>query len=218
MKLFKKLLPALSLAFLISCNDTSTASNDAEDSTAVEIDETALAQQQIAAAFPDVYQFFAKQDSTFSPQKFMETEADTMQVAPALPANEELKSYHPYFIYNADSSYAIDLYSYNIVLTQRNGKTIGEAGGPDTEVGLVNLKNNTRQRIYFGGSSSAVLDAKWVDNNTFLLMTGEIIKDYAFDPMVIKYTLPQHTIQRFVYEDTLSVRPSEYQDSRLEIR
>jgi hypothetical protein len=220
MSVFRKLFAVIGFAFLISCNNNSTVSNDAEaqDSTETEIDETALAQQQIAAAFPAVYQFFAKQDSLFAPQKFVETEADTVQATTALPNTQELKAFYPYFIYNTDSSYAIDLYSYNILLVNKNGTTIGEAGGPDTEVGLVDLKNNTRRRVYFGGSSSAVLDANWINNNSFLLMTGEIVKDDAFSPTILKYTLPDHSVQRFIYDDTLSVRPSEYQDKRLPIR
>ena len=204
---------------IMSCNnnnDTATTENTT-DTTEV-VDETAIAQQQLATAFPEEYQFFKNQDSSFTAQKFVETETDTVHTEPALAVSETLKKYYPYFIYNPDSTYAIDLYSYNIVLVTRNGKTIGKAGGPDTEVGLVDIKNNTRRRIYFGGSSSAVLNAKWINDNEFLLMTGELIKDSSFNPTILKYTLPDHTLVRFVYEDTLKIKPSEYKDVRLQIQ
>ena len=216
MKLIVKLFFIAGVALITSCINNSTSKENTADTTEV-VDETAIAQQQLAAAFPEEYQFFKNQDSSFTPQKFVETETDTIHTEPALAVNETLKKYYPYFIYNPDSTYAIDLYSYNIVLVNKDGKTVGKAGGPDTEVGLVDLKNHTRRRVYFGGSSSAVLNAKWINDNEFLLMTGEIIKDEAFSPTVLKYTLPAHTLVRFVYEDTLSVRPSEYVDARLNI-
>ncbi|MGN6401422.1 MAG: hypothetical protein ACTHMD_13275, partial [Flavisolibacter sp.] len=187
------------------------------DTTEV-VDETAITQQQLATAFPEEYQFFKNQDSSFTAQKFVETEIDTVHTEPALAVSETLKKYYAYFIYNPGSSYAIDLYSYNIVLVKKNGTTVGKAGGPDTEVGLVDIKNNTRRRIYFGGSSSAVLNAKWINDNEFLLMTGELIEDESFNPTILKYTLPDHTLVRFVYEDTLKIKPSEYKDVRLQIQ
>lgn len=217
MKLIVKLFFVAGIALATSCNNNSASEENAADTTEV-VDETAIAQQQLATAFPQEYQFFKKQDSSFTPQKFAETETDTVHTEPALAVGEGLKKYYPYLIYNPDSSYAIDLYSYNIVLINKNGKTIGKAGGPDTEVGLVDLKNNTRRRIYFGGSSSVVLNAKWINDNEFLLMTGEIIKDEAFSPTVLKYTLPNHILVRFVYEDTLNIKPSEYKDARLQIQ
>jgi hypothetical protein len=220
MKLYPKLFVVAGLALITSCNNSSTPKEAREDSSAVEeVDETAIAQQQIVSAFPSVYQFFSQQDTSFAPQKFVETQTDTLQAAPVLAINEKaLKPYYPYLIYSPDSAYAIDLYSYNIVLVNRNNKTIGKAGGPDTEVGLVDVKNHTRKRIYFGGSSSAVLDAKWLNNQEFLVMTGEIIKDKAFSPVILKFSIPANTLQHFIYDDTLSVRPADYEDKRLPIQ
>ncbi|MGN6163610.1 MAG: hypothetical protein ACTHOF_03635 [Flavisolibacter sp.] len=205
------------IVLVASCNNNATNTENTTDTTEV-VDETAIAQQQLAAAFPEEYQFFKSQDSSFTSQKFIETETDTVHNEPALAVSESLQKYYPYFIYNPDSTYAIDLYSYNIVLVTKNGKTIGKAGGPDTEVGLVDIKNNTRRRIYFGGSSSAILNAKWINDNEFLLMTGELIKDSSFNPTILKYTLPSHTLVRFVYDDTLKMKPSEYKDARLQIQ
>lgn len=217
MKTLNKLLVVAFIALMTSCTNNSPSKETAADTTAVEeVDETAIAQQQIVTAFPSVYQFFTQQDSSFAPQKFVETETDTLQASPALPANgKELKSFYPYFIYNPDSSYAIDLYSSNVVLTNRAGKTVAKAAGPDTEVGLINTRNNTRKRIYFGGSSSAVLDAKWLNNQEFLIMTGEVIKDKAFSPTILKYAVPANTVQHFIYDDTLRIRPAEYTGGKL---
>jgi hypothetical protein len=133
-----------------------------------------------------------------------------------LKLSEALKSYYPLFIYNADSSYAIDLYSYNVILQKRNGKIIADQAGPDTEVALVDLKNKTRKRIYFGGSSSAVLDAKWINNEELFLLTGEIIDASKFQPQVLLYKLSDSSAREFVYTDTLRVSIKDYTDRRLQ--
>jgi hypothetical protein len=110
MKVYTKLFVAAGIALITSCNNRPAPKETREDRSTVEVDETAIAQQQIVAAFPDVYQFFSRQDTSFAPQKFVETETDTLQAAPALAAIEKvLKPYYPYLIYSPGSSHAIDL-------------------------------------------------------------------------------------------------------------
>ncbi len=212
----KFFVPTTLVLFLVACNNNeNTASHpQSNDTTEVEEPVVDVNQQEIVKAFPDAYQFFNQQDSTFNSGGFEETTSDTIQT-PALKLSSALKSYAPYFIYNSDSSYAVDLYSYNILFVKRNGKTVAEAGGPDTEVGLIDLKNKTRKRIYFGGASSAVMDAKWVNNTQFLLLTGEIIDDTKLQPQLIKYTVDGSVATDFVYDDTLQVKVSDYRDKRL---
>lgn len=207
--------PVTLVLLLAACNNENTANPpQSNDTTEVEEPVVDVSRQEIANAFPDAYQFFNQQDSTFNAGRFEETTSDTIHT-PALKLSNTLKSYAPYFIYNADSSYAVDLYSYNILFVKRNGKTVAEAGGPDTEVGLIDLKNKTRKRIYFGGASSAVMDAKWINNTQFLLLTGEIINDTKFQPQLIKYTVSDSVETDFVYDDTLQVKVSDYRDKRL---
>ncbi|HVW99642.1 MAG TPA: hypothetical protein VHA52_04250 [Candidatus Babeliaceae bacterium] len=157
---------------------------------------------------------FSQQDSSFSASRFSEATTDTA-VNRALPLTASLKSFYPYFIYNPDSSYAIDLYSYNILFVKRKGKTVAEQGEPDTEVALIDFNRKTRKRIYFGGTSSAVLDAKWISKYRVLLLTGEVIGRTKFQPELLKYSVGDSTIQDFVYPDTLQLNISDYEDKRL---
>jgi hypothetical protein len=199
---------------VLSCNNNANnAEEQRADSTEAEVVNEDIA--AIADAFPDIYHFFSVTDSTFSPDKFIEVSRDTLANEPESVVGPVLKEYFPYFIFNNDSSFAIDLYSYNISFTTRNGKTKVEEMGPDTEVGLVDMENKTRRRIFFGGTSAVVMDAEWLNNRAFLLMTGENITEKEFIPTITRINLTDNSVKRFVYDDTLKVEIANYKDRRL---
>lgn len=204
----------LLIAFTIGC--ANNASNEQKAGKTSEVEEPYVdsAQQQIEIAFPGTYNFFQQQDSSFDISNFEEVGFDSV-IHRSLPVTEGLKAYYPYFIYNSDSSYAVDLYSYNVLFVNRRGKTVAQKGEPDTEVALVDLKNNTRKRIFFGGSSSVVLDAKWIDNHRFLLLTGEVVEGNEFRPAVLRYDVNTNLLDHFVYNDTLHLNAADYSDRRL---
>jgi hypothetical protein len=215
-----KALAFFTFIFLVACNNNADVNSTVDSSQAppVVLDSEQIAMQKVTEAFPTLYNYLKQNDSSFDAGKFIATQVDSLQQQKPLPLDEaEAKIFQPYFLYNNDSSYAIDLYSYNLVPRPRNGTIIFKEGGPDTEVGLINVQDKTRSRVYFGGSSSTVLDASWVDKNTFLLMAGEIVGEERFVPMIMKFDVPAQTIQRFLYEDTLQVRPSGYKDGRIKI-
>lgn len=212
----KKFIPFILVFGLLACNNNS--SSETENKEAVEEVEEPYAdpvKQEISSAFPAAYRFFSIQDSSFNAYKFEQMSSDTAN-SPDLKLLETSNSYSPLFIYNADSSYAIDLYSYNVVLHKRNGKTVANHAGPDTEVAVIDLKNKTRKRIYFGGSSSAVLDAKWINNDELFLLTGEIINQSQFQPLLLQYKVTDNSTNKFVYSDTLQLNTADYPDKRLE--
>jgi hypothetical protein len=203
-----------------SCNnrsaDTKASNFDTteKESEIVPSPEAALFQK----SFPQLFSFYSSQDSSFSPEVFQRAVEKNLDSS-AYPINQqELKPYYPYFIYSPDSSHAIDIYSYNIIFEKRNGKTIAQASGPDTEAGLIDMKNKTRKRVLFGGSSMVILDGAWLDNHEFLLAGGEIIGNKLFQPHIWQINIPQNTIQNIIYEDSLTVKPTEYQDKRLKIQ
>lgn len=199
--------------FFIACNNTVPLNEDKDEAEVEERGPNPLL-QKLVVAFPEIYQGFVQQDSSFLATRFELAGYDSLSSVPLSETNE-LKAYYPYFIYNEDSSYAIDLYSYNILLVKRNGKTVAEEAGPDTEVGLVDLKNKTRQRIYFGGSSSVVLAARWSDRREFFVLTGENIGNNKFHPSILSYNTETRTISHFEYPDTLNIKPMEYRQGKL---
>jgi hypothetical protein len=212
--MIKKFIPFLLAMAIVACN----SSSNKEDKETIEEQEVPYVdpvKQEISSAFPATYQFFSTQDSSFDASKFQQMSSKVVS-SPDLKLSDRIKSYSPLFVYNADSSFAIDLYSYNIIFRKRNGKITVNHAGPDTEVALIDLKNKTRKRIYFGGSSSAIIDAKWINNEEFFLLTGEIIDQSKFQPRVLQYTLTDNSEKEFVYSDTLHLNIGEYADRSLE--
>lgn len=200
--------------FFIACSNNRQPKEESTNVQEAEEPYVDPDQQKLTTVFSDIYRQFAQQDSSFNPGRF-ELAGDDSLTTPPLAETKQLLAYYPYFIYNKDSSYAIDLYSYNVLLIKRNGKTLVTESGPDTEVGLVNLKNKTRQRIYFGGSSSTVLDAKWSGNNELFLMTGELIGNDKFQPAILKYNTDSKIVRHFVYPDSLHLKPVDYKQREL---
>jgi len=207
------------LAFIllfVACNNDASPDNGAgKDSSEIEEPYVDPSTQQIISAFPEAYQFFSSKDSSFNASRF-EQASTAVSDFPSLKLSDQEEKFYPYFIFNSDSTYAIDLYSYNFLLEKRNGKTVAQPAGPDTEAGLVDLKNQTRKRIYFGGSSSAILDARWINDKEFFLLTGEVIGNTKFHPEILKYDLAGDELNNFVYTDTLQVKIADYRDKRLE--
>lgn len=211
----KKFIPLLFVLVLLACNNNNSSKK--VDKNTIEEEEIPYVdpvQQEISSAFPPAYQFFSARDSSFDASKFQQMSSQKIN-NPDLKLSETLKSYDPLFIFNADSSYAIDLYSYNYILQRRNGETVVNHAGPDVEAALIDLKNKTRKRIYFGGSSSALLDAKWTTKDEFFLLMGEIIEQSKFQPRILQYRLQDSSANEFVYTDTLRLSVEDYEDRRL---
>ncbi|MBD0365896.1 MAG: hypothetical protein ICV53_07310, partial [Flavisolibacter sp.] len=134
------------LLLMAACtNSASDKSREPEVVNPIAFGETNTA---IETAFPDVFRYFSRQDSSFSATHFQLISEDSLEALPPGTINkQELRPYLPYLIYNKDSSQAIDMYSYNILLTNKNGNTVSEAAGPDSEVALLDFKANTRRRL-----------------------------------------------------------------------
>lgn len=211
--MIKRLSTLLLLTTLVACTNQSEPPVSKEDGVAAERETTpSPGSPSSNPAFPSLFRYFSEQNSRFSPGKFEEAGTSRIDTSAALPVDEEqVTPFYPYLLYNSDSTYAIDLYSYNYVITTRNNKTVAEEGGPDTEVALIDLKNKTRKRVFFGGTSTAVYDAKWASDRSFLLATGEMISSqsaetYGVQPELLLYDMAQGVVKHFLYPDTLQVK------------
>lgn len=221
--MIKRFSTMLLVTTLAACTNNAGSGETEEDSSVTETETPAPAlSQQLSAAFPSLFRYFREQDNRFSPEKFEEATTRPIDTTAAQPVEEDqLAPYYPYLVYNGDSTYAIDLYSYNYVITTRNNKPVVEEGGPDTEVAIIDLKAKTRKRVFFGGTSTAVYDAAWINNKTFFLATGEMITsqsadNYGVQPDILLYDLAQSQVKHLIYPDTLQVGKGQgYSDNRL---
>jgi hypothetical protein len=217
----KKLLIVATALVLFACNNSTEAPKEIQDTTTAETEEAIEPSEveQAKITFPQLFSFYESKDSSFTEEKFDVGIMDSMNVTAPQPLNEtELKPYYPYLVYNSDSSKAIDLYSYNIMLSNKNGKTVGQAGGPDTEIAVIDFKNKTRQRIFYAGPSFVIHDGQWIDNKTLSLVGGEVIDDDRISPFVWMIDIDAKSMKVLDYRDTLRVNPRAYQNSRIPMR
>lgn len=193
----------LAAATLGACNNNAATKEDRVDTVTERSEETAD-ELMVLQAFPEMYRQLSRQDASFSPDRFQETEGGTMEPVPGrfFPP-EELQPYLPYLIYNSDSSQAIDLVTYNYMLDRKNGETVLEPAGPDTEVAVIDLKKNMRTRIFFSGPGTTIREGKWLGENTVLLGGAENVNSTAIRPILLRINLKENNLQRFTYADKL---------------
>lgn len=198
----KFLLLSLLAAGLFACTDTADT-GDKEVATEPAPETSTLDWKE--EAFPQYLRALESQDSTFTLDSFAvqeptPTNVDT-QARPLDP--ERLVPFQSLFIYNDDSTQAIDLFSYNFVPTARAGQRYMAAGEPDTEVALINYKNKTRTRVLFLGPSYAALDARWLSKDQVAIAGAELVGDNQIKPIIWKVTLPNHEVETEFYTDTV---------------
>ncbi|HEU4634393.1 MAG TPA: hypothetical protein VFS22_10430 [Flavisolibacter sp.] len=204
-------LALLGSILFASCNSNSDVETSKEDSVEV-VEETYAVDKQ----FPEMFSYLQTQDSSFSVTKFEGGEMDTKDSLPPEKIDtNHLTPYKPYLIYNADSTKAIDLVSYNYVVSKKKGQAVLEQGGPDTEVAILNLKDNTRKRILFLGSSGTVLQAKWENGNTVAIAGAQEVEEGKLKPSIWRYNLATGKTELYQYSDVINANIQDYAEQWL---
>lgn len=201
--LVKKLLLFSTVAFYISCSNNADTTAEPFDTTLLELpSEEVAATPAFQSSFASVYAYLKTQDSSFASTKFELSGNNNLDTSIKNPIKvDQLKAFYPCFIFNTDSSMAIDLYSYNYTITPA-GKL--EESGPDTEVGLVDFKNNTRRRIFFSGPAAIIVDAAWEKDGKIILAGAEMVELEKMKPFHLSMDINANQVETFNYRDTLS--------------
>ncbi|OLY90934.1 hypothetical protein SAMN05444008_1178 [Cnuella takakiae] len=203
-----RLFAIAAIGLCTSCTnnaDTESATTD----TAAAQPEADLSQltpeaRMVQTAFPNMYMFLEGQDPSFDPANFQETEGGYGEpLPPRFFAPEELEQFKPYLIYNTDSTKAIDLVSYNYIIDKKDGQQVLTGAGPDTEVGIINLQNNMRTRIFFAGPGTVMREGKWIDSSTVMLGGAETLSNTAIKPFLLRINLNEKSVQKFAYADSV---------------
>jgi len=201
---------ALTSFFVVACSNSTDPKPPADDTTVI---EEAAALQPINLTFPELYQYFKSQDSSFVAGGFEEGETVVKPDSAAFKMDSaELKTFSPYLLFNADSSYAIDLVSYNFYPQKRKGEIKMQEMGPDFEAALIDMKTKDRKRLlFFGASGANILDAKWIDYSAAVI-AGAIEWNGAdsLRPAMWKVNTKEKTLQQFTYNKMISADWSRY--------
>lgn len=206
-----RLLAILAISLCTACaNNSDTESVNTDTATAqseADLSQLSPEARLVQTAFPNMYMFLEGQDPSFDPANFAETEGGTDEpLPPRFFPPEELEQFKPYLVYNTDSTKAIDLVSYNYIIDKKDGQQILTGAGPDTEVGVINLQNNMRTRIFFAGPGTIMREGKWLDSTTVLLGGAETLSNTAIRPFLVRIDLKEKSLQKFTYADSVRAK------------
>jgi hypothetical protein len=91
---------------------------------------------------------------------------DSLQEKSFEPSREFYEEYAQVLRWSPDSTYVLDIGSYGSVkVKDKNGKTLIEAGEPDTEVSMLYPKTKGKARLLFFGPGTVIMDGRWLDNS-----------------------------------------------------
>jgi hypothetical protein len=188
------------LVAFTACKNESENSNQEGDGTNYGDTIIVYELQEVAK----VGQSFVLLDSTFDPNTFQEGGSRQVDALIATPiVKEQMEGFMSFLIYNEDSSHAIDPYSYNYVLREKNGKTQVSEAGPDSEIAIIDLKAQTRKRIWFSGPGSRIVDVKWKNKNVIWMSGVEELAPASYRPFIYEIHFNDQTIRSFESGDTL---------------
>lgn len=208
MKLIKAITPLLLVFFMIGCADSDSDDNNKGNSTANEYEE---ALPQVEEVFPELYRSIASADSSFATENFDGGQTDTKtDSADEHISNQTIVKFMPYLIFNADSTYAIDLIMNNYVPVEKGDSIVLAEGGPDFEVGLINLRENTRKQLLFFGTMGVVMDASWADKNTVMIAGANEVQNDSIKPVIWKYEIPSRAWSVFTYDKMIPFNAADY--------
>lgn len=212
----KRLVLVFSFAALLLACNSNTEQKENENVVQTENEAAPETQTMVQTSFPGYFAFISSQDANFSKDSFDLAEEGKIENMPATPINHaQLDPFKKYLVYNSDSTLAIDLYSYNYILINKNGVEKMEEAGPDTEIGLIDVKANTRRRLFFSGPSFSVADAKWINNDEVALAGAEILEDGKIKPIIWQINLKDTTQQQYNYNHIVKADVQGYVNKRV---
>jgi hypothetical protein len=170
--------------FLINCKQRNNNAGDKRAAHSVRADSDARTEDSILIHTKAVTDwinnnFRPSVNKQFTLESF--SSLDSLPTEPFAADSHFFKNYRSVLRWSPDSVYILDMGSYgSVLLKDTNGDYKVEPGEPDTEVGLLDLRNKVRKRLLMAGPASTIADGKWINNNV-LLVTGTFDKTGSGD-------------------------------------
>ena len=149
--------------------------------------------------------FYNLQDEDF--KQVGSDKKEKLEWKPYELTNEGAKEYTPLFFYSSDSTYFLDVDSYNLVLDKdANGKMlIWQGGDPEDKAQIVRRKDSSACVLLFFGTDGNAETSIWRNNSLFEIL-GFTISDNKFIPTIWKYDLSNNTSK--IFESTKTFEAS----------
>ncbi len=118
--------------------------------------------------------------------------------------------YLPLYIFNNDSTFAIDIDSYHLVLDKLDDGTLYSPGREvDWEVGLIDLRKNVRKRILFCGTPCIFEEAAFHPNGN-IVVAGFIENDKGYLPAMWSVDPEQYTVSLSIASELFNANEIHY--------
>jgi hypothetical protein len=186
--------------FFIGCADNDATQNTSKNTTGSLITEETGVDNWKHNSFKELYDFYSVYDSSFSTDSFVIVQQSVFENYPA-ESNDlnKLQPFHKLISYNIDSTYGVDLFSYNYVTDKIGEKMYVQAGEPDMEASLIDVKKKEKTRLLYLGPSYILFEAQWLNKNEMAIAGAEIISENKLKPLLWKITLPQKASEMYSY-------------------
>lgn len=201
-------LLALGCMLAIACNNNDkTSAGDAtptaDSVVSGEVDSTFSGENMTTLAETAFGKYARSQLSHFDWTHFVMTTSwkeDSQRVRPFQGGPAFYEAYGRFIRYSPDSSYFLDMDSYNVDLKKdKTGHWTATTNGPDSEISLVDPKKKERRRLLFLGPGSSVQDGYWLNkDNVVLLGVLEAGTNVGKRVSLWKFNLPSRTF--YLYE------------------
>lgn len=211
-----KYLPAFIFCLvLISCNNEPADEVITTRDTVITEEEDEFYPVRFSESFPELTQFILKQDSSFSSDRFADFDINKGEKNSWQKMDDKtFNEYREFFVFNADSTLALDLVSYNFIITNKAGVQKMDFAGPDTEIGLIDVKNKMRKRLLFLGSSGIVLDGKWNAQGNIILAGAQDAGNETYQPILWRYFPDADLLETMPYSGVIKADLGSYYEIR----
>lgn len=202
--------------FIIGCADNDITQNQPENETDSFVTGETSALNWQPLIFKELYSFYKMNDSSFAADSFELVQQSNVEDYPAeaIDANK-LQTFGKLISYNTDSTYGIDVFSYNYVTDKIGERTYVQAGEPDMEASLIDVNKKERKRLLYLGPSYILFEAQWLNKNEMVIGGAEIISENKIKPLLWKINLTERALETYSYQGIIKSNPFTILGARL---
>ncbi len=121
-------------------------------------------------------------------------------------SDQHFSDYQDKVYYSPNGSYALDLYSYNLILNRKDAKIYAELDA-DIQIYVIDIPHHQRLPILFLGPSESINDGYWLSDSIVVLVGWERCFDCTeetYRPNVCKFDVFTGEIVEYHYNATFS--------------